>query len=284
MSHVTHVDAWCAGLLFGTWLLLLFRLSCLQQTSSCNIWMRYVTQMNGSRHTYECDMPHWWMRHATHMNESCHSYGWVMCWASFLGHGCSCFFACLVYSRFRHATYECVKQHIWMSQAIPMNATCYKYRWVTLHIWMSHVLGFFFGTWLLLLFRLPCLLQTSSRDTWRSCAAHMNESSYTYEWDMPHILMSHVIHIIQSCAVLLFWDMAAPAVSLALSAADFVMRHVKELRSTYEWVKPFIWIWVMPQIWMSHVTHMNESCAALLFWDMAAPAVSFDLFNAHFGM
>ena len=46
--------------------------------------------------------------------------------------------------------------------------------------------------------------------------------------------MSHVTHMDESCAVLLFWDMAAPAVSLALSTPDIVVRHVNVLYNTYE--------------------------------------------------
>jgi len=41
-------------------------------------WMRHVTHMNESCHTYECVMSHIWMRHVTHMNESCHTYEWFM--------------------------------------------------------------------------------------------------------------------------------------------------------------------------------------------------------------
>ena len=75
------------------------------------------------------------------------------------------------------------------------------------------------------------------------------------------------------------WDMAALAVSLALSTADFVMQHVNELCSTYEWITS--------HVWMRHATLLNETCHTCewvkslilmshvlrFFFGMAAPAV-----------
>ena len=54
-----------------------------------------------------------------------------------------------------------------------------------------------------------------------SHVSHVNESCHTYDWVMSHIWMGHVTHMNESC-------------------------------HTYEWV--------MAHIWMSHVSHMNESC------------------------
>jgi len=45
-----------------------------------HIWMRHVTHMNASCHTYECVMSHIWMSHVTHMNASCHTSECVMFW------------------------------------------------------------------------------------------------------------------------------------------------------------------------------------------------------------
>jgi len=76
-----------------------------------------------------------------------------------------------------------------------------------------------------------------------SHVTHLNESCHTFEWVMSHIWMSHVTHL-------------------------------NESSHTFEWVMSHIWMshvthliesrhtsdWVMSHIWMSHVTHMNESC------------------------
>ena len=43
-----------------------------------HVWVRHVSHMNTSRHTYARDLSHTWMSHVTHMNESCHTYEWVM--------------------------------------------------------------------------------------------------------------------------------------------------------------------------------------------------------------
>jgi len=73
-----------------------------------HIWMRHVTYMNESCHTYKWVMSHIWMSHVTHMDESCHTYG-------------------------------CVMSHRWMSHVTYMNESCHIYGCVMSHIWMSHV-------------------------------------------------------------------------------------------------------------------------------------------------
>ena len=55
---------------------------------------------------------------------------------------------------------------------------------------------------------------------WMSYVTRMNESCHTYEWGMSHVWMSHVTRGNESC-------------------------------HTYEWA--------MRHIWMSHVTHRNKS-------------------------
>jgi len=37
------------------------------------VWMRHVTHMNESCHTYECIMSHAWISDVTHMTASCHA-------------------------------------------------------------------------------------------------------------------------------------------------------------------------------------------------------------------
>ena len=80
---------------------------------------------------------------------------------------------------------------------------------------------------------------------WVSHVTRMNESCHTmlqdnccnhiYEWVMPHVWMSHVTRMNESCHTML---------------QDNCCNHIYE--------------WVMPHIWVSHVTRMNESCHTML--------------------
>jgi len=94
------------------------------------------------------------------------------------------------------------------------------------HIWMSHVSHM----------NESCLTYVSHMNY--SCCPfcvermlslwYMNESCLTYEWVMSHIWMSHVLH----------------------------MSHIWIIR-----VVPFVWKECCPSgIWMSRVSHINESC------------------------
>ena len=64
---------------------------------------------------------------------------------------------------------------------------------------------------------------------WMRHVTHMNESCHAYEWVMSHIWMSHVTQVLL------------------------------ELSRMYEWVTSHIWMSHIASIWMSHVTHVNES-------------------------
>ena len=111
------------------------------------LWMRHVTQINESCHTYEWVMSHIWLSHVTHMNESCHTYECVTLhkWISHVTH----------MNESRH-TYERVTSHIWMSHVTHMDESCHTYEWVMSHLWISHV-------------------------------TRMNELRHTYGWVISHI-------------------------------------------------------------------------------------------------
>jgi len=130
-------------------------------------------------------------------------------------------------------TYEWNMSHIWMRDVAHMNETCHTYEWVMSHIWMSHV-------------------------------THMNERCNTYEWNMSHICMKYVTHMNEICHKY-EWDISQ------------IYSHSNKICHTYEWVECSWWHvsrmryvthmnaicntyeWDMSHIWMSHVTHMNES-------------------------
>ena len=108
-----------------------------------HIWMRHVTHMNESCHTYECVMSHIYewvmshvrMSHVTRMNASCHTYEWVNRWVKESCH-----------------TYEWVRPHLWISHVTHMNdsivamlrrsvcmliVVCHTYEWVMSPMWRS---------------------------------------------------------------------------------------------------------------------------------------------------
>ena len=176
--------------------------------------------MNESCHTYEWVMKHIWMSHVTHMNESCRN------WTSHVMHvNGSCH------------TYEWVMSHIWMNRVKHTNVSCHTKRRVISECHSTNLTkgsqntNFLRALWKYIQHSAehsnPCrLLCTYTYEwfmshIWMSHVTHMNESCHTYEWVMWHIWMSHVTHMNESC-------------------------------HTYKWVTS--------HIWMSYVTHMNESC------------------------
>ena len=84
----------------------------------------------------------------------------------------------------------------------------------------------------------------------------------TYEWAMSYIWMCHVTHINAPCHTC-EWVMSHKWTSHDLhhyptvGAGTYI--ETDESRHTYEWVMSHTWM-VIQHIWMSHVTHMNESC------------------------
>ena len=157
-NEVFHTYKW---ILFHIWMRFRFNAMSISHTSMClffffsnnsvcltyrkweQIWMRFVTHVNESWHTYECVMSsNMWMRHVTHMIASRHTYESVIShiWMSYITHmNESCH------------TYECVMLHTWMSHVTHMNASCHTYECVMSHTWMRHV-------------------------------THMNASCHTHEW------------------------------------------------------------------------------------------------------
>jgi len=90
----------------------------------------------------------------------------------------------------------------------------------------------------------------------------MNESCHTYKWVMSHIWMS-MSHTNESFHI---WRMEVTLFTL--------VNPERSLRFNTHWSSPPVsaltqpggvtschtYEWVMSHIWMSHVTHMNESC------------------------
>ena len=118
---------------------------------------------------------------------------------------------------------------------------------------------------------------------WKSHSTHIKESCNTYDAVTLHIWMNHVIDMHESC------DTYESVMYLRKEAIEWavgdecVITHTNESCHTYEWVysihtikshQTYGWVmslqknaiqsavgdaWVMTHIWMSHVTHTNES-------------------------
>jgi len=104
--------------------------------------------MNGSCHTYSCNMSHIWMRHGAHMNTSWHTCKWDLTRT----HECVMSHIQTRHIRTRRVTdtdthmrthtYECVIAHIWMRQdswiwmrhITHMHASCRTYEYVMAHV------------------------------------------------------------------------------------------------------------------------------------------------------
>ena len=85
---------------------------------------------------------------------------------------------------------------------------------------------------------------------------HVNQSCHTYQWFMSHeihvytygyVMCTHTNesgHTYESCHTCIRWVTSHTWISH--------VTHMNESCHTYEWVTSYIW--------MSHVTNMNESC------------------------
>jgi len=203
---------------------------------------------------------HVWMSHVTHMNASCHIHEWDMLyiWMSHVTFSRTLLLRVPFYILSAAGRSEISESsHIWMSHVTQMNESC--------HTWMSHVTFYHLMPlrvhfhilsaqvdliWVSLVKR----VNESRHNTSMSHVTHTNESCHTYEWGMPwrmrHVTFYHTIPLRVPFNCL-----------LAADKFDFV------------YVMPHIWMshvtthqWVMAHIWMSHVTstngeskHMNES-------------------------
>jgi len=113
------------------------------------MWMRHVTRMNESCHTYEWVMSHIWMSRVTHVNASCHTYEWVMShiWMSHVTHMNESWVhrwdaamqrahahRHLSLIRMRHVTHVNEACHTYVTR---MNASCHTYECVMSHVWIS---------------------------------------------------------------------------------------------------------------------------------------------------
>ena len=81
-----------------------------------HMWMRHVTHMNGSYHTWEWVMSHMWMSHVAHVNESCYPHMNRPCHTNMNG-PCHTY-SCPTHMNVSCHTHENVFSHILLLQQI----------------------------------------------------------------------------------------------------------------------------------------------------------------------
>jgi len=149
--------------------------------------------MRSCRHrTDEWVMSHIWMRHVTNMNESCHTYDGIMSHKrmSHVSHR-NASRICMRSSR--HCTYDWVMSRMWLSHVASVRESChtyecvsYAYEWVMSRIEMRR--GYAWGAVDIARMNVSC--HTSAwvvSQIWVSHGTHMHAVCHTYEWVVSRI-------------------------------------------------------------------------------------------------
>ena len=137
-------------------------------------------------------------------------------------------------------TYAWVMSHVWI-ESRP------NYEWVASHVWMSHVSRMNEACLIALFPTRGCVAQVRTLPC--STALILCKRVTFHTWS------SHVSRMNESCLTALFPTHGSA--SRRLDCLDFVHTALSESRPTCEWVTS--------HMWMSHVSHMNESCLTALF-------------------
>ena len=137
-------------------------------------------------------------------------------------------------------TYKCSVCHVRMSHVTHINAACVTYEWVISHTWMQRV-------------------------------SRTNESYHTYKCSVCHVCecvvsrtwMSHVTHMNETTG----WRrlIGSPKLQIifhktATKYRALLLKMTYKDKGSYESSPPCIAALSRVPEWMSHVTHMNESC------------------------
>jgi len=183
------------------------RLSCVWHTQSCR-----------TCYAQEWVMSHMWMSHVAHVNESCRTCEWVMSvWMSHVAHAnesyrrCewvkSCVTNSFIYATLIHMCDACMlharmsRTYEWVShislkiKRCMLHDPCIEWQvrisraratWLSVsHTWESHIISV-----------------AHVNDVRFSCVWHTQSccTCYAQEWVMPHMWMSHVARVNESCS------------------------------------------------------------------------------------
>jgi len=158
--------------------------------------------------------------------------------------------------------------YIWMSHVTHMSASRHKYGWTISHTWMSHVthrrMSYQSDKHTDVTHLSHVTRMNTSCITWICHVTNLNLSCHTYGNVMSHLRTSHVTHLSASCYT-------------------YHVTCMDESRPTYEWVMSHTGACVNRQtnrpynslpllsfagVWVSHVTHMDESCHTFEIYHM----------------
>jgi len=104
-----------------------------------HIWIRHVTRVNESCHTYEYVMSHIWMSHVTHTNTACHTGEWVKSHIC-ISHVTQVNESSHTYAWVMSHTPPPSSSHSHSSMShVTHTQSCRTCEHVTSHVWMSHV-------------------------------------------------------------------------------------------------------------------------------------------------
>jgi len=282
-----------------------------------HLCMSHGAHMNESCRTYQWVMMHIWKSHVTHINESYYSYEWVMShlWTS---HGANMNVSCRTYQQItvhiwmshvtqRNNSYYAYKDsmshithsYVWHDSFI--SATCFIHMWLIYKchtyewsMWhglydMTSIQALIYECHMLRCICVGVYDMTRTRHVgvydMTSIQAliyesHMNEACGTYKWVMSHIWMSHAAHmqtshVLHEACYSYEWGSIHKFMSytwrLVMSHTWIIVHSERRhhvVHVSYMWMSHFTHMneschtyeWVMSHIWMSHVTHMNESC------------------------
>jgi len=202
-----------------------------------HIWMSHVTQLvvssnmpregDGSCNTYGWVHVTHQMSHVTHMSKSRHICPWVTSQINWVmshistSHVTHIHESCHTYQRvMSHSSSSAVTcLERAMSHVTHIDESCHTYGRVMSRIWMSHV-------------------------------THMDESCHAYGWVMSHIWMSHCKYVNDVANKKSLKCINCRVQCHVVNKMSHVT-HIHRSCHTYSWV--------MSRIWISHVTHVNES-------------------------
>jgi len=148
---------------------------------------------------------------------------------------------------------------VWMSHVTHMNGSCHMYEWVMSHKRPEYA----WCSWM----NASCYYRNESRCTHNeSCHTYervVKEACHAYEWVMSHIWMSRV-RLWAYNARHIWGASPCPDAQNMRDAPVWtsLVTHMYESCYTYEWV--------IPHVWMSHVTQTPRTCMMLLYaWVMS---------------
>jgi len=182
---------------------------------------------------------------------------------------------------------------LWQTQRLvcprlPVDESCHTCGWVMSHVWMSHVTHMNEAYEWVSSISVTCVSLMCAAWVWFICVTRwcsamsvfnfrcmlpVNESWHAYEWVMAHVWMSHGTRMNESWHTY-EWVVSHVCGMSLIYMYDTQMQHrvclqalVHETHHMYERVKSHVCMssfrtceWGMSHIWMSHVTHVNETC------------------------